>query len=137
MPLSTCANVPNVVSLAEKFNNSEDPMFKKFSPFGTCCLCLSSPFTKIAPCPLWWASAHKVWVVAVLWFGLQPYLNKKRCKFCERAQHVQCASQVNFLYVVVMPLSRWANVPTLVSLAQKFTKSEDPMLKKFSLSGTC
>ena len=67
--------------------------------------------------------------MSVDWFGLKPGKNKKRCKLCARAQHVQCISQVNFLYNVVMPLSRCANVLRLVSLAQKFTNSEDPVFK--------
>ena len=42
---------------------------------------------------------------------------------------MQCAAQINFLYSVVMPLSICAIVLSLVSLAQKFTKSEDRMFK--------
>ena len=34
MSLSRCANAPSLVSLAQKFTNSEDPMFKKVFPFG-------------------------------------------------------------------------------------------------------
>ena len=64
------------------------------------------------------------------WFGLQTRKNKKRCLFCACNQHVQCAAQINFLCSVVMPLSICAIVLSLVSLAQKFTKSEDPMFKK-------
>ena len=51
--LSICANVPSLVLLAHKLTNSEDPTFKKFFPSGTCCLCRSSPFTTMAPAPLW------------------------------------------------------------------------------------
>ena len=72
--------------------------------------------------PLVWSAAWK---------------NTKRCKFCARAQHVQCTPQVSFLYNIVMPLPSYATLPSLVSLAQLFTNSEDPMFKKFFLSGTC
>ena len=67
--------------------------------------------------------------MSVDWFGLQPGINKKSCKFCARSKQVQCASQVIFIYSVVVPLSRCANVPSLVSAAQKFTNSEDHMFK--------
>ena len=49
-----------------------------------------------------------------------------------RAQHVQCASQITFLFIVILPLSSCGNVPSLVSLAQKFTNSEDPTFKSFT-----
>ena len=39
----------------------------------------------------------------------------------------------NFLYRVMMEMSRCANVPSLVSLAQKLTNSEDHGLKVFPL----
>ena len=50
---------------------------------------------------------------------------------------MQYAPQANFLYGVVMLLSRCANVQGLVWLAKKFTNSEDPIIKKLPLSGTC
>ena len=122
MSLSSCANVPSLVSLAPKFTNTEDLTFKKkLHPSGTCRLCRSSlgaltdfvtygghrP-TKFESCPS---------------TGLPGSLKKqkKRCKFCARAQHVQCAPQTNISCGVLMPLSSCANVPSLVSLAQKFT----------------
>ena len=52
-PVPKCTNVRSLVSLAKKLTNSEDSMFKKFFPSGTCCLFLSSPFTRLAPAPLW------------------------------------------------------------------------------------
>ena len=52
-PVPKCTNVPSLVPLAQKFTNSEDPMFKKLAPSGTCYLCLSSPLTTMAPSPLW------------------------------------------------------------------------------------
>ena len=56
---------------------------------------------------------------------------------CARAQHVPCAPQTKFLYGVVMPMSSCVSVTRLVSLAQKFTSSEDPKFKKLYPSGTC
>ena len=75
-------------------------------------------------------SGHKVWAVSVHWFTFSSE-EIKRCKLCARAKHVQCAPQFIFLYCVVMSLSRCANVQSLVSLAQKFTNSEDPMFTIF------
>ena len=67
--------------------------------------------------------------MSVDWLGLQPGKNKNKCKFCARAQHVQCAPHVIFLYSAVMPLSRCAEVVSLVLLSKKITISEGPMLK--------
>ena len=52
-PVPKFTNVPSLVSLAQKFKNTEDPTFKKLYPSGTCCLCLSSPPNTMAPAPLW------------------------------------------------------------------------------------
>ena len=71
MPLSSCANVPSLVSLAQKFTNSEDPTFKKLYPSGTCRLCRSSPVTTKDQAHLWWLSAHKVSTKCVHWLDLQ------------------------------------------------------------------
>ena len=136
MPLPRCANALSLVSPAQKFTNSEDPIFK-ISPSLARAACAAyhwlpqrilSPYgghqpTKFESDPsAGWPAALK---------------NKKRSKFLARAQHVQCASQVKFPSSVVMATSRWANVPSLVSLAQKFTNSEDLTFKKLYPSGTC
>ena len=42
-----------------------------------------------------------------------------------------------FLDSIVMAMSRFVKVPNLVSLAQKFIKSEDPTFENFYPSGTC
>ena len=52
-PVPKCTNDPSLVSLAQKFKNSGDPMLEKLAPSGTCCLCLSSLLTTMAPAPLW------------------------------------------------------------------------------------
>ena len=85
MPLPFCANVPSLVSLAQKFTNSEDPIFKKPAPFGHVLLVpliaayhygTYSPLVIISPQslsrirPLAWSAVLK---------------NKKRCKFLVRA----------------------------------------------------
>ena len=51
--LSSCANVPSLVLLAQKFTNSEDLTFKKLNPSGACRLCRSSLGTLPPPrfCP--------------------------------------------------------------------------------------
>ena len=116
MPLPRCANAPSLVSPAQKFTNSEDPIFK-ISPSLARAACAAyhwlpqrilSPYgghqpTKFESDPsTGWPAALKT---------------KNRPKFLARAQHVQSASQFKFPYRVVMVTSRWANVPSLVSLA--------------------
>ena len=137
MPMSSCANVSSLVSLAQIFANSEDPTFKNLYPSGTCCLRHSSLGTPPDFVPLWWPSAHKVWIGSVHLFARQPEKNKKRYKFLARAQHVQCAPQTNFLYGVLMSLSSCDNAPNLVSLAKKFANSEDPTFKNLYPSCAC
>ena len=137
MPLSRCANVPSLVSLSQKFKNSEDPMIKSFPSLARAACAanhwvpqrISSPYGGHRPTKFE-SDSSTGWPVALK-------KQKKRYKFLARAQHVHCAPLANFLYGVLMPLSSCANVPSLVSPAQKFTNSEDPTLTKLYPSGTC
>ena len=54
-----------------------------------------------------------------------------------RIQHVQCSSQINFLYSVMTPLSSCTNVSSSVSLALRFHKLGGPHVYKVFPSGTC
>ena len=49
--LSSCANVPSWVLLAQKFTNLEDLTFKKLKPSGACRLCRSSLGNPNGFCP--------------------------------------------------------------------------------------
>ena len=138
--LFSCTNVQSVPlshqPLSQNFTNSEDPTFKKLYPLAraACVVHRRSPKT-IEP-------SHGGYLPTK--FEHNPFIGFacsrgkiKSCKFCARSQHVQCAPRINFLCSVVIPLPRCANVPSLVSLAYKFTKSEDLVCEKFFLYGTC
>ena len=102
MPLSSCANVPSLVSLAQKFTNSEDPRFKKVYPSGTCCLCRSSSVTTKDRAHHWWVSAHQVFPQSAHWLDLQPWtqmLNIKGSKFlCTCPARAMCTPGQLFMW---------------------------------------
>ena len=131
MTLSRCDYVPSLVLLAQKFTNSKDSVIESSSPLAraACAANYLVPQQILSPC-----GGHRPKKLqSYPSTGLACSLRKiKRCKFFARAQHVQCAPQTNFLYGVLMPLYSCANVASLVSLAQKFTNSEDPLLKSFT-----
>ena len=76
MPLSSSATLPSLLSLAKKIHKLEGSHVKKkkFSLSGKCCLCDYSLDTLTDIVLLWWPSTHKVWMLYVHWFGLQPLL---------------------------------------------------------------
>ena len=48
------------------------------------------------------------------------------CKLPARALHVQCSLYITSSHSVLVILARFTTMPSLVLLAQKITKQEDP-----------
>ena len=132
MTPSSCVPLSSLVSLPQKLRNWKNPMFKKFSPSGTCCLCCLCcimGYHNDTDHPLELSAQHFEPCQSI---GLACSL--KHIKRGANSVHVPstCNVHTRSFYIRVMKLlPRYANVPSLVSPAQKFINSEDPMFKIF------
>ena len=130
-------SVPNLVSLAQKFLEPEDPSQIKFCGPGACTLHPTRTATGKAYRLGQYTCDLQVWDRWCTSSCLQWRQKKKRCKTLARALHVHSELQPIKSYGAKYTMPRSTHLPSLVSLAQNFLALEDPTSKKFSDPGAC